>query len=64
MLLVLCFRYTQVGNAVAVPVARALGFTLGEALQGSAGDDPLRKLPDRYPKIRESVTSESSQDNA
>ncbi|XP_054820635.1 DNA (cytosine-5)-methyltransferase CMT3 isoform X1 [Prosopis cineraria] len=56
-------RYIQVGNAVAVPVARALGFALGLAFQGSAGDDALFKLPDKYPKVRESITSESSEDH-
>ncbi|KAK4280946.1 hypothetical protein QN277_012498 [Acacia crassicarpa] len=56
-------RYIQVGNAVAVPVARALGFSLGRAFQGSADDDPLFKLPEKYPKMREYATSESSEDH-
>ena len=35
----------QIGNAVAVPVSRALGYTLGLAYKGLAGDDPLTELP-------------------
>ncbi|KAL6221550.1 hypothetical protein ACLB2K_004946 [Fragaria x ananassa] len=38
-------RYMQIGNAVAVPVSRALGYTLGLAYKGLAGDDPLTQLP-------------------
>ncbi|KAK7314403.1 hypothetical protein VNO77_32925 [Canavalia gladiata] len=55
-------RYIQVGNAVAVPVARALGYTLGLAFQGSACEGPLYKLPDKFPLIRDRVSSVSSQD--
>ncbi|GAB4835134.1 hypothetical protein Ancab_000043 [Ancistrocladus abbreviatus] len=44
-------RYIQVGNAVAVPVARALGFALGMATQGSCGDEPLFALPSKFPNI-------------
>ena len=44
-------RYTQVGNAVAVPVARALGYALGQAFQGlTNGSDPLFTLPEGFPK--------------
>ncbi|TVU05020.1 hypothetical protein EJB05_48168, partial [Eragrostis curvula] len=40
-------KYIQVGNAVAVPVARALGHCLGQAYLGeSDGSDPLCVLPD------------------
>ncbi|KAL9324724.1 hypothetical protein ACSQ67_009581 [Phaseolus vulgaris] len=58
-------RYIQVGNAVAVPVARALGYTLGLAFQGSTSstDGPLYKLPDKFPMIRERVSSVSSEDD-
>lgn len=39
----------QVGNAVAVPVARALGYSLGLAYIGrSDGDGPLFKLPQSF----------------
>ncbi|XP_048137366.1 DNA (cytosine-5)-methyltransferase CMT3-like isoform X2 [Rhodamnia argentea] len=42
-------RYIQVGNAVAVPVARALGCALAQAFQKSANDDdPLFRLPDIF----------------
>lgn len=41
-----CNRYIQVGNAVAVPVARALGYCLGQAFLGeSQGSEPLYELP-------------------
>lgn len=44
-------KYTQVGNAVAVPVARALGYALGQAFQGlTNGSDPLFTLPEGFPK--------------
>ncbi|XP_047083937.1 DNA (cytosine-5)-methyltransferase CMT1-like [Lolium rigidum] len=42
-------KYIQVGNAVAVPVARALGYSLGQAYQGEFdGDYPLFKLPGNF----------------
>ncbi|CAI9774461.1 unnamed protein product [Fraxinus pennsylvanica] len=44
-------RYIQVGNAVAVPVARALGYSLALALKGLSGDGPLLNLPEEFPKI-------------
>ncbi|KOM54187.1 hypothetical protein LR48_Vigan10g007900 [Vigna angularis] len=58
-------RYIQVGNAVAVPVARALGYTLGLAFQGSTStsDGPLYTLPDKFPMLREQVSSVSSEDD-
>ncbi|CAN6983168.1 unnamed protein product [Brassica oleracea var. botrytis] len=44
-------KYKQVGNAVAVPVASALGFALGQAFQGhTSGSDPLFTLPEGFPK--------------
>lgn len=46
-------RYRQVGNAVAVPVGRALGYTLGMAVQKLTGDKPLMTLP---PKFSHSTT--------
>ncbi|WJX30184.1 DNA (cytosine-5-)-methyltransferase [Trifolium repens] len=57
-------RYIQVGNAVAVPVARALGYSLGLAFQGVAGDGPLYTLPDKFPMKKEQVSSESSEEVA
>ncbi|XP_042459718.1 DNA (cytosine-5)-methyltransferase 1-like isoform X2 [Zingiber officinale] len=41
-------RYTQVGNAVAVPVARALGYALGQAYQGHSNGVPLFALPRHF----------------
>ncbi|XP_014661327.1 DNA (cytosine-5)-methyltransferase CMT1-like [Setaria italica] len=42
-------KYMQVGNAVAVPVARALGYSLGMAYMGRLdGDGPLFKLPKSF----------------
>nr|AVP26961.1 chromomethylase [Salvia miltiorrhiza] len=38
-------RYSQVGNAVSIPVARALGYALGIAYRKLAGEDPLMTLP-------------------
>ncbi|KAK7406900.1 hypothetical protein VNO78_08536 [Psophocarpus tetragonolobus] len=42
-------RYIQVGNAVAVPVALAMGYTFGLACQGLSDDKPLTTLPFKYP---------------
>ncbi|XVF45907.1 hypothetical protein PTKIN_Ptkin02bG0245900 [Pterospermum kingtungense] len=43
-------RYIQVGNAVAVPVATALGYAFGLACQGLSDDDePLMTLPFKFP---------------
>lgn len=39
----------QVGNAVAVPVARALGYSLALALRGLATNEPVFSLPEDYP---------------
>ncbi|OMO97899.1 hypothetical protein COLO4_14287 [Corchorus olitorius] len=44
-------RYIQVGNAVAVPVARALGYALGLAYRGQGGDEPVLTLPQGFPNI-------------
>ncbi|XP_059624964.1 DNA (cytosine-5)-methyltransferase CMT2-like isoform X2 [Cornus florida] len=46
-------RYCQVGNAVSVPVARALGYALGMAVRKLSGDEPLMTLP---PKFSHSTT--------
>ncbi|OMO86031.1 C-5 cytosine methyltransferase [Corchorus capsularis] len=54
-------RYIQVGNAVAVPVARALGYALGLAYQGRAGDEPYTKLPHGFPNI---IAKDSCEDDS
>ncbi|XVE57340.1 hypothetical protein DITRI_Ditri04bG0083200 [Diplodiscus trichospermus] len=41
-------RYCQIGNAVAVPVARALGYAMGMAFQKLSGNDPLITLPPKF----------------
>ncbi|XP_022929610.1 DNA (cytosine-5)-methyltransferase CMT3-like [Cucurbita moschata] len=57
-------RYIQVGNAVAVPVARALGYSLGMAFQGFAADAPVFSLPKKFPNILEKHSSASSEEVA
>ncbi|ONK80320.1 uncharacterized protein A4U43_C01F16350 [Asparagus officinalis] len=42
-------RYIQVGNAVAVPVSRALGYGLGLAYLGKGDHEPVFALPQNYP---------------
>ncbi|KZV43016.1 DNA (cytosine-5)-methyltransferase CMT3 [Dorcoceras hygrometricum] len=49
-------RYIQVGNAVAVPVARALGYSLAMAMRGSSGEGSLLRLPQEFP-INRDLTS-------
>lgn len=44
------FRYIQVGNAVAVPVGIALGYSYGMASQRLCDDKPVIKLPFMYPQ--------------
>lgn len=39
------------GNAVAVPVARALGYALGQAYQGHRNSEPLLTLPRHFPVL-------------
>ncbi|XP_075642914.1 DNA (cytosine-5)-methyltransferase CMT2-like [Castanea sativa] len=41
-------RYCQIGNAVAVPVARALGYAMGLAFRKLIGDEPLMTLPPKF----------------
>ncbi|CAM8908621.1 unnamed protein product [Rhodiola kirilowii] len=53
-------RYIQVGNAVAVPVARALGYALDLSFRGSAGSNHVFTLPDKFPNI-EIFPSDSSE---
>ncbi|KAJ9549128.1 hypothetical protein OSB04_021671 [Centaurea solstitialis] len=53
-------RYTQVGNAVAVPVARALGYSLAMSCKGTASEGPVFRLPKGFPNI-EAVAVEENQ---
>ncbi|KAG6436477.1 hypothetical protein SASPL_101377 [Salvia splendens] len=46
-------RYIQVGNAVAVPVARALGFSLALALRGLSQNEAVMTLPEDYPMMKD-----------
>ncbi|KAL8090430.1 DNA (cytosine-5)-methyltransferase 1 [Apium graveolens] len=48
-------RYIQVGNAVAVPVARALGYSLGLSVKGgvSLPQEPTFTLPTKFPNIED-----------
>lgn len=46
-LIIIC-RYCQIGNAVAVSVARALGYALGMAYRKLSGDAPLMTLPPKF----------------
>ncbi|TMX03560.1 hypothetical protein EJD97_015750 [Solanum chilense] len=55
-------RYIQVGNAVAVPVARALGYSLALALKGLSRDQPLLTLPPNFPCLEELVSNDESLD--
>ncbi|KAL0324137.1 UNVERIFIED_CONTAM: DNA (cytosine-5)-methyltransferase CMT2 [Sesamum calycinum] len=41
-------RYCQIGNAVSIPVARALGYALGMAYQKVIGGEPLMTLPPKF----------------
>ncbi|XP_012573783.1 DNA (cytosine-5)-methyltransferase CMT2 isoform X2 [Cicer arietinum] len=41
-------RYCQIGNAVAIPVSRALGYALGTAYRKLSGNEPLMTLPPKF----------------
>ncbi|KAL0393740.1 UNVERIFIED_CONTAM: DNA (cytosine-5)-methyltransferase CMT2 [Sesamum latifolium] len=41
-------RYCQIGNAVSIPVARALGYALGMAYRKVIGGEPLMTLPPKF----------------
>eukprot|EP00250_Pteridium_aquilinum_P019784 c24569_g1_i1 orf=241-3057(-) len=43
-------RYIQVGNAVAVPVGRVLGYSLGLAIRQVAANSSLMELPPKFPQ--------------
>ncbi|XP_071680555.1 DNA (cytosine-5)-methyltransferase CMT1 [Lolium perenne] len=53
-------KYIQVGNAVAVPVARALGYSLGQAYQQgefSGEQRPLFKLPRNFVPVAQATAT-------
>jgi len=45
--IIIC-RYCQIGNAVAVSVSRALGYTLGVAYRKLSGNEALVALPSKF----------------
>ncbi|XP_042033383.1 DNA (cytosine-5)-methyltransferase CMT2-like isoform X1 [Salvia splendens] len=49
-------RYCQIGNAVSMPVSRALGYALGVAHRKVAGDEPLMTLPPDFSSMLPSST--------
>ncbi|KAI5656430.1 hypothetical protein M9H77_25223 [Catharanthus roseus] len=53
-------RYCQIGNAVAIPVGKALGYALGMAFQNLVGDEPLITLP-MYGRTRTGLWHQRSQ---
>ncbi|CAH8372234.1 unnamed protein product [Eruca vesicaria subsp. sativa] len=53
-------KYIQVGNAVAVPVGVALGYAFGVASQGMSDNQPVIKLPFKYPQCMEGKDEEHS----
>ncbi|XP_077236281.1 DNA (cytosine-5)-methyltransferase CMT3-like [Tasmannia lanceolata] len=57
-------RYIQVGNAVAVPVARALGYALGFACQKLDDNNPLMTLPPKFPQSLQPGSSGTLEDDA
>lgn len=58
-------RYIQVGNVIAVPVARALGYAFSSACQGSSGiSEPLFRLPPKLPYISRVCSSAAAEDDA
>ncbi|XP_050365769.1 DNA (cytosine-5)-methyltransferase 1-like [Argentina anserina] len=50
-------RYMQVGNAVAVLVARPLGYALGRAFIGSVDDSSMFEFPPGFPNYLEALPS-------
>ncbi|KAG7590783.1 Chromo/chromo shadow domain [Arabidopsis suecica] len=53
-------KYIQVGNAVAVPVGVALGYAFGMASQGLTDDEPVIKLPFKYPECMQAKPEDQS----
>ncbi|KAJ0968004.1 hypothetical protein J5N97_024921 [Dioscorea zingiberensis] len=59
-------RYRQIGNAVAVPVGKALGYAMGLAWLKQSGDEPLMTLPSNFAfsyKVPQLSTSSSEVQN-
>ncbi|KAJ0039700.1 hypothetical protein Pint_26660 [Pistacia integerrima] len=56
--------YIQVGNAVAVPVGIALGYTFGQACQGLSDDQALTTLPFKFPKSLAQSSSTKVKDDS
>ncbi|MFS7889395.1 putative DNA (cytosine-5-)-methyltransferase [Helianthus anomalus] len=52
-------RYMQVGNAVAVPVARALGYSLAMSCKGAATEGPVYTLPKKFPNLEAVAVEEN-----
>ncbi|PWA63751.1 Bromo adjacent homology (BAH) domain-containing protein [Artemisia annua] len=46
-------KYMQIGNAVAIPVARALGYSLAMSCKCTASEEPVFSLPKKFPIIEE-----------
>uniref|UniRef100_A0A803KLX9 Cytosine-specific methyltransferase n=1 Tax=Chenopodium quinoa TaxID=63459 RepID=A0A803KLX9_CHEQI len=58
-------RYIQVGNAVAVPVARALGYSLALAMASEGSlDGPVMTLPPKFTNIHDRAASPIVEDNS
>ena len=58
-------RHIQVGNVIAVPVARALGYALSSTCQGSSGiNEPLFRLPPKFSNISRVCTFAAAEDDA
>ncbi|XP_072992889.1 DNA (cytosine-5)-methyltransferase CMT3-like [Typha latifolia] len=53
-------RYIQVGNAVAVPVARALGYALGLAFQGNTDGQAVFTLPKSFTCLGQATSTTAS----
>ncbi|KAK1314626.1 DNA (cytosine-5)-methyltransferase 1 [Acorus calamus] len=50
-------RYIQVGNAVAVPVARGLGYALGMAVKGLNSEGHVMTLPQNFSTLQRTESS-------
>ncbi|KAK7837468.1 dna (cytosine-5)-methyltransferase 2 [Quercus suber] len=58
-------RHIQVGNVIAVPVARALGYALSSTCQGCSGiNEPLFRLPPKFSTISRVCSSAAAEDDA